>query len=188
MSAARVKLYAMPDGRRFYWSPFTGIKTFTISTLNHGGGSTKGQMPKDKSSMPEMDADWKAISREMREKFLARVEKMWNRNFASAKTILEESETKKMVLTFKAAFDFSEPEVKMDTAISYSQVHRESAEDTFENPIDVNSPPGEPLPGVDSEAKAESKKLRAKKRGAKPVFETANGRMNDEAGVNAAEE
>ncbi len=139
-------------------------------------------MPKDKSQLPKLDSEWRAVSRDMLEKFLERAEVFWKRNFAAAAGILEDSETKKLVLTFKAAIDFSEPDATMATSISYSQVHKEEAEDTFDNPVPGPELPGEPLPGVDEEAKKESKKIRAKKRKGKagrPPLETVGDRMAD---------
>jgi hypothetical protein len=147
-------------------------------------------MPKDKSELPKLDSEWKAVSRDMLEKFVERAQVFWKRNFAAAASILEESETKKLVLTFKAAIDFSEPDATMATSISYSQVHKEEAEDTFDNPVPGPELPGEPLGDIDKEAKAETKKLKAKKRKGKagrPPLETVGDRQPDGDGTPESE-
>lgn len=122
-------------------------------------------MPKQKTGAAEsLDADWKRTSNDMLEKFIEHVTKLWKQHFIEAKTILDESESSAIKLNFTAKMDFSESEAKLESTIRFSEVHTDSKDATFDNPMPGPEPAGEPLPFVDEDAKAESKRLKAEKR------------------------
>lgn len=71
---------------------------------------------------------------QLRDKFLERVSELWDMHEHEFMEVLDESESKKINLTFKAAIDTSETAAKLATHISFSQVVKEAREDVFDDP------------------------------------------------------
>jgi hypothetical protein len=71
---------------------------------------------------------------EVRDKFLQRAAELWDKHQAEFSTVLENAESHCLNITFTAALDFSESAAKLETKQSFSEVHRDSTEDTFDDP------------------------------------------------------
>lgn len=98
------------------------------------------------------------------EQFLKRVQELWAKHENEFSQILDEAETKKINLTFKATLDFSETAARLTTNISFSQVVKDGREDTFDDENQLQLPGAEPEQAEEPAAKG---KPAAKKGGKK---------------------
>ncbi len=73
---------------------------------------------------------------DMRDTFLKRAGELWDKNIEGAMTILEESESRKVGLTFPVMIDFAESTAKMTTKVRFSQVFTDVRQDDFEDPTE----------------------------------------------------
>lgn len=101
---------------------------------------------------------------DIRDTFLKRAEELWDTHEADFMSVLAESESKVMALTFRADMDFSESTAKLRTTIRFSEVHTDHKDDDFDDPTAPR------LPGIDP--KAEEKPKRSHKK--KPATEVAD--------------
>lgn len=123
---------------------------------NNQPHNQKGNMPK--GAKPSVN---KLI---LLPQFLQRVKELWETHEHEFMQVLDESETKKINLTFKANLDMSETAAKLQTSISFSQVVKDAREDTFddENQLKLPVPEEEEAPRVQS-GKPETKGKGGKK-------------------------
>lgn len=75
--------------------------------------------------------------------FLQRVKELWETHEHEFMQVLEEAESKKINLTFRASLDFSETAPKLQTHISFSQVVKDGREDTFDDENQLKLPVAE---------------------------------------------
>lgn len=110
--------------------------------------------------------------------FLQRVKELYETHEHEFMKVLDESETKKINLTFKAALDMSETAAKLQTSISFSQVVKDAREDTFddENQLKLIAPEEEEKPRVESGTPAAKGKKGRSAKGdfVPPVAESAD--------------
>lgn len=86
---------------------------------------------------------------DIKEKFLERCSELWDTHEGEFMAVLEDSETKKLNLSYTAELDFSESTAKLNTTMRFSQVVKDKKTDDFDDP---NQPR---LPGVDGPAEEE---------------------------------
>jgi len=84
---------------------------------------------------------------DIRDKFLERAAEMWDVHEDEFMKVLEDSESKRVNLTFKAELDFSESTAKLKSVMSFSQVMTDRKEDDFEDPNQQR------LPGLGKDGK-----------------------------------
>ncbi len=98
-------------------------------------------MPKRKKNAGEP-----TMLEEVKSKFLERAGELWDLHGEEIFEVLNESESRKVVTTFKLALDCSESSATVKTTVSFSQVHTDERTDEIENqgweptpePVDPN--------------------------------------------------
>ena len=88
---------------------------------------------------------------DIKDRFVSRCAELWDAHEGEFMSVLEDSENKRVNLTFRAELDFSESTAKLTTAMSFSQVMKDRKEDDFDDP---NAPA---LPGLERENKKKGK-------------------------------
>lgn len=71
---------------------------------------------------------------DMKDTFLQQAAELWEQHRERFLRYLEEAETRKLNLSFKAALDFTESAASLETTISYSQVVKDRRTADFDNP------------------------------------------------------
>jgi hypothetical protein len=71
---------------------------------------------------------------EIKQKFLDRASELWDSNIEAALRIMDECDTMKVKLGYKAVIDFTEPTAVLETEITYSETHKEKETDMFDTP------------------------------------------------------
>lgn len=96
---------------------------------------------------------------EIQERFLERAQELWDLHENEFMAVLEDSESRKVNLSFTGTLDFSESTAKLETTIRFSQVVKDKKQDDFDDPNQAK------LPGIDpkDEKKKEGKKGKGKK-------------------------
>lgn len=90
---------------------------------------------------------------DIQERFLERAQELWDLHENEFMQVLEDSETRKVNLTFTGTLDFSESTAKLETQIRFSQVVKDKKQDDFDDPNQAK------LPGIDpKEGKGKGKK------------------------------
>lgn len=114
-------------------------------------------------------------------KFHERIDELWIGHEHEFMQILEDAESKKVNITFKAVLDFSETAAKIQTHISFSQVVKDAREDSLEDPDQPMLPVGhepdsdnEPAPAPKKGGKKPEAKKPAKKGGRSGDFVPPN--------------
>ena len=101
---------------------------------------------------------------EMEERSAKRLRELWTKHENEFMQILDESESRKVNLSFRVTLDFSESKATSKMTMGFAQVVKDSRSDSFDDPNQTTSK-------VDAEAAAETKRLEAerrKKAGLKP--------------------
>lgn len=84
----------------------------------------------------QADARWSDI----KGKFLERVAELWDTHQEKFVSVLDESEQRKINVTFRGALDFSESTASLVTSIAYVQAMKDKKSDSFEDPNQPNLP------------------------------------------------
>jgi hypothetical protein len=99
-----------------------------------------------------------ARMKDIKEAFLEHAADLWDKHETEFTVVLDESELRKMNLTFSAELDFSESTAKLNTTMRFSQVMKDKRTADFDDP---NQPH---LPAMEDAGK--KKKGRGKKEAA----------------------
>ncbi len=131
-------------------------------------------MPKDETLVNTDTKEFLEAGDAVLKIFVKRASVIFKRHWVAFAEGVANSETKKGKFNFVAAVDMSEPELLVHTGGRWAETHIEGADDTVENPMPpmAQDLPGEPLPGLDEEAKTASgpalkKAKEAKRKGRK---------------------
>jgi len=93
----------------------------------------------------------------MRDKFLNRVAEMWDKHQHDFEEMLDEAESKKINVTFRAHIDTSESTAILETTCGFSQVVKDKVSDSFEDPNQAS------MEGITKEAEEQGKTRRGRK-------------------------
>ena len=85
-------------------------------------------MPKAKKNAGEP-----TMLQEIKSTFLERAGELWDLHGEEIFKVMQESESKKVVTTYKLALDCSESSATVKTTVSFSQVHTDERTDEIEN-------------------------------------------------------
>lgn len=77
---------------------------------------------------------------QLKAQFIKRTSELWDKHEEEVLQILEESEEKKMTLSFAAQLDLSESSAQVKTVIKFSQNVTDSTEDTLDDPNQLFMP------------------------------------------------
>ena len=96
---------------------------------------------------------------EMRAEFLLQAEELWDAHQEEFMGVLEESEARKVKLSYGVMLDFSESKASLETTMGFSQVVKDKRQKFFDDPNQLGlpmeeRPPGD-APGEDGERTAE---------------------------------